>query len=879
MRTALRLAWREAKRAKGRSALVMAMIAVPVMAITAVLVNYDTFDLSPAERADRMMGATQAAVAWPYDGPVRQEPDYLRGYSDASANRAPTEQQLLAHLPAGTTVLRSETGTASVHTLAGIGSVDTRALDYTDPRAQGILRQVSGHAPTSPDEVALTAKASERLGDTVTLADGSRTFKVVGIVEDPTNLNASTIVLRPGALEPGSVTWLAATPNPLTWAEVKQLNTFGITAVSRHVLANPPAPGDLYDIGFNRNSARSSAIVLVGGLAMLEVVLLAGAAFAVGARRRQRSLALVAAVGGTPGHVRRIVVADGVVHGVIAGVVGAVLGIVAAVATIPWAENALAHTRAGALRVSVPQVLVLAGVGALAGVVASLAPAWMSSRQNVLAALAGRRGITRSRRRWVVVGLVLLVVGVVVWGFGAFQAEPSIVLIGLVVDELALVLCTPALVGLIARVSGRLPPAARIALRNASRNRTAAAPAISAVMAAVIGSLVVGVVIGSTTQQEQATSSMRIGNVSVYSPEMDKGVSFDQARTALRATMPVDRTYDVSTATCGGQECLIYPVLPEGQACPYLGTTLGHPPTSADQRAALADARCANVRYESTYFGFAGVGGGGLVMTVVIDPSAAAAVSDLPEEDVPAVTEALQQGKVVVDNGTPLDNGTVTLGARLISRQEAPPHTVTTAAFALPHRPRAGINMMTPETATRLGFSAKPFVTLATTTRTPTVAEGDALQGVLGNNFGAYVERGPSNDDSTLIVLAIVAGIITLGAAALATGLTAADGRAELSTLAAIGASPRLRRLLSLSQSGVIAGLGSVLGGVFGLGAAVAVLTALNRGYASTWPTPTPYPIAVPWLNVLITLLVVPLVAMLGAGLLTRSRLPIEHRL
>ncbi|MFD1052180.1 hypothetical protein ACFQ1S_44690, partial [Kibdelosporangium lantanae] len=59
---------------------------------------------------------------------------------------------------------------------------------------------------------------------------------------------------------------------------------------------------------------------------------------------------------------------------------------------------------------------------------------------------------------------------------------------------------------------------------------------------------------------------------------------------------------------------------------------------------------------------------------------------------------------------------------------------------------------------------------------------------------------------------------------------------------------------------------------------AVAVLTALNQGYASTWPTPTPYPISVPWLNVLITLLVVPLVAMLGAGLLTRSRLPIEHR-
>jgi putative ABC transport system permease protein len=127
-------------------------------------------------------------------------------------------------------------------------------------------------------------------------------------------------------------------------------------------------------------------------------------------------------------------------------------------------------------------------------------------------------------------------------------------------------------------------------------------------------------------------------------------------------------------------------------------------------------------------------------------------------------------------------------------------------------------------------------------------------------------------------VLAAVAGLITLGAAAIATGLAATDGRADLSTLAAVGASPRVRRGLSLSQSGVIAGLGSVLGGAAGLGASVAVLLALNRGAADVWPAPTPYPVAIPWLNVAVALLVVPVVAMLGAGLLTRSRLPIERR-
>ena len=80
---------------------------------------------------------------------------------------------------------------------------------------------------------------------------------------------------------------------------------------------------------------------------------------------------------------------------------------------------------------------------------------------------------------------------------------------------------------------------------------------------------------------------------------------------------------------------------------------------------------------------------------------------------------------------------------------------------------------------------------------------------------------------------AIVAGLITLGAAAIATGLAAVDGRADLSTLAAVGASPRVRRALSLSQSGVIAGPRSLLGAIVGLGAATAVL------FASTGPTPT----------------------------------------
>jgi putative ABC transport system permease protein len=75
-----------------------------------------------------------------------------------------------------------------------------------------------------------------------------------------------------------------------------------------------------------------------------------------------------------------------------------------------------------------------------------------------------------------------------------------------------------------------------------------------------------------------------------------------------------------------------------------------------------------------------------------------------------------------------------------------------------------------------------------------------------------------------------------------------------------------------------VAGLGSLLGLLAGLGAAAAVITGQNRALASTWPAfETPMPFVVPWLNVLVSLVVVPAAAMLGAALFTRARLPVER--
>ncbi len=52
-------------------------------------------------------------------------------------------------------------------------------------------------------------------------------------------------------------------------------------------------------------------MALAIGFGVLEIVLLAGTAFAVGARRQTRELGLVAAAGGTARDVRRIVLLQG----------------------------------------------------------------------------------------------------------------------------------------------------------------------------------------------------------------------------------------------------------------------------------------------------------------------------------------------------------------------------------------------------------------------------------------------------------------------------------------------------------------------------------------------------------------------------------------
>jgi putative ABC transport system permease protein len=316
------------------------------------------------------------------------------------------------------------------------------------------------------------------------------------------------------------------------------------------------------------------------------------------------------------------------------------------------------------------------------------------------------------------------------------------------------------------------------------------------------------------------------------------------------------------------------PQIAPGQACPYAEAMQTRALSAAEQRAARGDHRCDDTLY-----------GGPSGNVLVDDGTALAALTGASADDIAAATSVLRAGGIVVRDARLFDDGRATVAVidaapTAVANAEASAPRMTFPAYLLTTGVR-GSAIVSPGAVAKAGFASQTGFMIAATWREPTQAEEDRMLRQLGGvgTYG-YIERGPLIEtDARLWILVAASALITLSAAAIGTGLAAADGRADLSTLAAVGASPRLRRGLSLSQSGVIAGLGSLLGSLAGIGAAIAVLVALNQRYVDVWPGPPLLPIPVPWLSLVMALVVVPFVAILGAGLLTRSRLPIERRL
>ncbi|MFI7660741.1 FtsX-like permease family protein [Micromonospora parva] len=885
-RAALRIARRESRRSRRRTILVLAMIAMPVAALAFLAASYDMAELTPQERVDRRLGVADAQLQWIADAPVGQD-EWGEGWysTDGKPPSKVTAAQMTALLGPGSRV--TEMRPRVPLTLRGPHRdevVNGRVLDLTDPLARGLVRFRAGRAPQQPGEVAVSPVALRRfdlrLGHAVATADGSRAYTVVGVVEFPDDLGP-VVALHPGAVpatgpETDSV-WLADLPGRVDDELVSRLNDRGVVVTARHLVGSPSATERTWLGSIRQRDANDlSTGVLIAGLGLLEVILLVGPAFAVGVRRRRRDLALVAVAGGDAAQLRRVVLADGVVLGVLGAAVGLVVGVGAAFAGRPLVEQYVFSARFGGYRCWPTALALLAGVAVLAGVLAALAPAWTAARQDVSAGLAGRRTPAKSQGPWLALGLTLVAGGAGLAAFGATRTSPAVILTGLILGELGLVCCAPTLLGVLARLGRVLPLAPRIALRDASRNRAAAAPAICAVMAAVASSVALGGYLASDGARDARAyqPALPTGHVLVNPIGSAQQPTLAQVTDAARDQFGVDAVAPLQTPGCAAAEtgyCDVTPVLPPNEVCPWQP---GDQLSDSQRQQARADRRCQirEVDYLSGY-----------VQAAVDDGTALPLLTGVDQVTAAAATAVLRAGGVVVTDPRYLHDGLVTV--RVSEAETGPDQPLAVRdlpGYAMP-RAIGQSRLLLSTTAARqlgLGWSTTGWV-IGTTT--PPDEDQQARFAAALRPFGTLslgVEYGgaPRDISPLLLLLAAAAGLITVGAAGIATALAAAEGRAELTTLAAVGAAPAVRRLLAICQAGVIAGLGSVLGIVAGLGTAAIVLVSVNRQYAGDWPVPDPYPFLVPW-PTLGVLVLVPVVAMLGAGLFTRARLPIERRL
>lgn len=885
LRAALRMARRDALRHKWRSLLVVLLIGFPVFVLGCGDIAFRSWQLDPSERITREIGAADAAFQWQggcsdlVQAPKAWLGDGLRcdGSGSPAQSSPPTATALLSRLPAGSRVIEriDAPGGARIRTAAGVKYADLQGFDYADPIVAGMVHQLEGRAPRNDNEIALTtalaSSVGAHIGDALTMINARHTMTVVGIVRDARYRKIETAFSLPSAIDTSAgsaeTTWYARTPVAVTWSQVLQFNRQSLVVLSREVYLSPPPKSQVpfyLQHGANHIPPQVIATVsLVAGMALLEVVLLAGPAFAVGARRQRRELALIGAVGGQTRDLRNVVLANGVVLGVIAGASAAIGAVLAGLIGVPtlgrFVDQIPGHTDIRPLE--------LAGIACISLVTALLAaifPAVQAARTDVVSALAGRRGSVRTRPHVPVIGVVVAALGAVVAIFGVTQSGngSTVIVGGVVITEVGLIICTPSLLGVAARLGRLLPLAPRIALRDAGRNRSAATPAVAAVMASMIGAIGILIAVSSAQDQNKRNYVPRYPNHAVFAalpPAVLSGgatASPAQVQAALRATLPVDTSTVVRTAD-NAQDCT---VTGNRKQCEVGGLVL------------LQNSR-ANSRFH----------GGGFPAVLVDDGSGVSTLFGRPE---PAAAAALRAGRAVVPDTSALRAGdTVQLGVLDTSGNADPaqPTPIVGNPITLPavvvgdgFAPAA---VIVPPSAVHGIVTSQIVGVLATTTRMPTDAELQAARGrldALMPNAFLDIETGYHNPAQWVLYLMVgIASIIALGAASIATALANTDGRDDLVTLGAVGASPRTRRVMSMSRAGVVAGLGCVIGVAAGFVPAYAWMRGDRRQLARSGNAALHF--VVPWPPILIALFGVPVVAAVLAGLVTRSRLPSEQ--
>jgi len=892
LRLAFLLAARNLRRAPGRSILISTLVALPVISMAAAATVGLSSLGSPAQTTQVRLGQ-MAAVLDVTGSAVKQNAagDNWEGVQlkpDVSTD--PRE-----YVPNRWRLVPLQPAQLYLTTAHGVANFQGWAGRSWDPAFAGRYDLLTGRAPIDSDEILVSPAALAHLGahvgDTVTSGDGPTRYRVVGTMRDRTQ-PASTETVFGGSSafhlltdDPQSSTWYLAGP-PVERATVHDFNKHGALVQSRALTQR------LTSVNYGGSDAGGGwAIValvgIVGAFLLFEIALLAGAAFLVGARQQQRALAVLASVGADRRLLARSVAVGGILLGLVGSLAGVLLGIGAAAALMELIANG-SDTQFFGFVVDARALAVIVLVAVATSWIAAAIPSRSATRFDMVAALRGARRPPRPSRLAPAIGAVVMVVGAglaILGGIvtlivntrnppppGTAWIGPTMIVIGSIVLQLGAVLGVPLLLRLLARAASGGSSAIRMATRDVARNSARAVPAIAAVMSTVfVGAFLMSVLadgersnaltyqyrgpLGSTMIQfTPVDPALPTPDADSYVEAADRILGVSNARL-ISGAPDANLGNDVTTRPSGGH-AVPAPRINKASRCVYVEDGTG---------------TCTAPFYLSSL-------GTGVHLVVGDADDLAVILGRAPSRQARA---ALDDGQAVAIYPQYVENHQVTLDwwtpAQVFDGENyrpggVPEHSDTLRAVVDSPSPLNGFGVMvSPTTARRLGILVTPRVVLAPSASATTVQQ-DALNAYLQSHGTASqpagyvnVETGPVQYAGAFawIILA-VAGLITLGASAIALGLARIDGRRDEFTLGAVGAPPSTLRGIAFWQALVLAGLGSLIG------TAVSLVPAYALSLSMSPPAFVP-----PWIPLVATALGVPLLIAGTTAITRRTRRPI----
>ncbi|MDL5351622.1 FtsX-like permease family protein [Microbacterium sp. zg-YB36] len=889
LRADLRLASRQVRRGWASSLLVVALIALPMTLVSGGIVFGMSHVPTTEETLTAELGQADSWVAI-VNGPDPSLRQYLDEPTWWELDREdmtgipvnpeqPMPESAAPLLPAGLDPIEIGFGAVTAETAGGTGSLAAVIGDAWDPVLEGRFEIREGQAPRAADEAMVSPGALERLGarvgDHLVLTEPAASFTITGVMTQAEDPDAAELVFLPATaslralqVDVTSTRWFLPEWSP-TADDVAELNSEGLVVLDRQLYANPgagAAPG---------SSAASvwSIVAIVAAAAAFSgylVVLLAGAAFSVSARRQQRALAVAASVGAGRGDVFRIVLLQGTVLGLVGGVIGSGLGIGLGILFLHLLDDGSAAAFWG-LHVPWPALVGVVVFAAIVGTLAALMPARAATRGEVIAALRGARRPVRVRTDRPLWGSLLLAIGIgVTAASGTVLATVEPIeggsphplwvagIIGIIAGPLLLqvgvILAGHWLLTLLALVLSRLGLAPRIAARDAAANPGRIVPALAAIAAvAFLSSAALGgVAVGFGAAERGWFYQAPVGGVALVA-SLGNGdgddrdalltVGEERARSLLARTDPAAvalvRTqgwpgvYDESGRLQNPEATVVAPALQDYVDC-------------ADAAPGNMDCLPAGAAALQHHHALAVVDGADLeaALGLAVPSSARAAFR--------AGAAIVTDPRFLTDDGR-VEVGTVTVkqidgawDATIGESREGRSLEVVDlrAPVALPW----GV-VIAPQTAERLGVGYGGFTLVAAYDEPLSVTAMDRLRA--GTEAASrtdgdvylwpHLESGPPAPASWLWLILGATSTLVVAASAVALGLARVERRPDDATLAAVGGSRRLRRGIALWQALVITGLGTVTGAIAGILPVWGVVLASQNNYNPPQLTDLPW--------------------------------------